>query len=148
MENFLIDILSDISNFALVIFGFCATLYTVIYSFILNKKDLLKELIEAIKNGEKVILHTQKEQNYIHYINKMRLFNKFIINCLWFSLLLYVCSLVVKYLKLYLLKIEIFEITIVGYLVYILLTLTISLFIIIAILINKSIVTYNKTTKI
>ena len=148
MEGFLTGILSDISNFALVIFGFCATLYTVIYSFILNKKDLLKELNESLKIGDKVVSHTQKEQNYILYIRKMRLFNKLIIACLWFSLFLYLSSLVVKYLKLYLLKIEIFEITIIGYLVYILLTLTISLFLLIAILINKSIKTYNKTTKV
>lgn len=148
METFLTGILSDISNFALVIFGFCSTLYTVIYSFILNKKDLLKELNETLKVGEKVISYTQKEQNYILYIRKMRLFNKFIIACLWFSLFLYLSSLIAKYLKLYVLKIEILGKTIEGYLVYILLILTLSLFLSIIILINKSIKTYNKTTKI
>lgn len=148
METFLTDILSDISNFALVIFGFCATLYTVIYSFILNKKDLLKELSESLKVGVKVISHTQKEQNYIHYIRKMRSFNKYIILCLWFSLFLYLFSLITKYFKLYNFKIEILGNSFEGFLVYILLFLTIGLFITIGILIKKSISTYDKTTKI
>ena len=148
METFLTGILSDVSNFALVIFGFCATLYTVIYSFILNKKDLLKELNESLKVGEKVVSHTQKEQNFILYIRKMRSFNKFIIGCLWYSLFLYLSSLFVKYLKLYLLEFNILGITIIGYFVWILLILSFSLFLTIVILLNKSIKTYNKTTKI
>lgn len=148
MDSLLTGILSDISNFALVIFGFCATLYTVIYSFILNKKDLLKEISEAIKTGEKVVLQTQKEQNYINYIRKMRTFNKYIIVCLWTSLIIYVFSLVVKYLRLYKLKIDFLDHEIEGYLVYLLLLFTICLFTIIVVLINRSIRTYNKTTNV
>lgn len=46
------NILGDIGNFSLVIFGFTATLFTVIYSFTINKRENLKEISDKIKNGE------------------------------------------------------------------------------------------------
>lgn len=50
MDNlgFLDSILSDIGNFALVIFGFTATLFTVLYSFILGRREQLKEVSDRI----------------------------------------------------------------------------------------------------
>lgn len=145
----LINILSDISNFALVIFGFCATLYTVIYSFILNKKESLNEITELIKLSEKVPLQTLKETSFKNYIIRMRRFNSYIIYCLWSSLIIYIASLIIKYFEFYKLILKINDTySINGYLVYMLLLLTIVLFISITILINRSIVTYNKTTKI
>lgn len=145
----LINILSDISNFALVIFGFCATLYTVIYSFILNKKESLNEITELIKLSEKVPLQTLKETSFKNYIIRMRIFNSYIIYCLWSSLIIYIASLIIKYFEFYKLSLKINDtFSIDGYLVYILLLLTTILFISIIILINRSIVTYNKTTKI
>lgn len=145
----LINILSDITNFALVIFGFCATLYTVIYSFILNKRELLVEISELIKLGEKVPLHTLKEVSYRNYILKMKKFNSYIILCLWSSLTIYVLSLIVKYFKFYELNLPLNDkIILNGYLVYILLIITLILFISIVILIRKSIVTYNRTTQV
>ncbi|GEM_PF-1940157 len=147
--NFLENILTDISNFTLVIFGFCATLYTVIYSFILTKKDSLNEIAELLKLGERVPLHTLKEISYSNYIIRMRRFNSYIIICLWSSLIIYTFSLLIKYFKLYKLPIkyegqQILE----GYLVYIILFFTILLFVIIVILILKSLGTYKSTTKI
>lgn len=143
------NILSDISNFALVIFGFCATLYTVIYSFVLNKKESLDEISELIKLGEKVPLHTLKEVSYRNYIMRMRKLNFYIILCLWFSLIIYVLSLIVKYFKFYELNLTANnEIILTGYLVYALLLITSILFLSIVILIRKSIIIYNKTTQI
>ena len=46
------NLLSDIGNFSLVVFGFTATLFTVIYSFIINKRENLKEISDKIKNGQ------------------------------------------------------------------------------------------------
>lgn len=147
--NCLENILSDISNFSLVIFGFCATLYTVIYSFILNKKDALSEISELLKLGNKVPLHTLKESTYINYIKRMRKFNRYIIICLWFSLGIYVLALIFKYFKLYNLELKLSDnIVISGYLVYVLLILTIFLFSQIVILIIRSLNIYNKSTKI
>lgn len=147
--NCLENILADISNFTLVIFGFCATLYTVIYSFILNKKDSLNEIVELLKLGEKVPLYTLKETSYSNYIIRMRKFNSYIIICLWSSLVIYTISLIIKYFKLYKWSIiyngqKILE----GYLVYIILFFTIILFILIVLLILKSLKTYKSTTKI
>ncbi len=144
-----INLLSDISNFALVIFGFCATLYTVIYSFILSKKESLNELNELIKLNIEVPLQTIKETSYKNYINRMRRFNFYIIYCLWCSLFIYITSLIIKYFKFYENKLEISDkIVVEGFLVYILLILTIILFLCIVLLIRKSIVTYNRTTKL
>lgn len=143
------NLLSDISNFALVIFGFCATLYTVVYSFVLNKKELLIEISEQIKLGEKVPLQTLKEISYRNYIIRMRKFNNYIIICLWSSLMLYVLTLIVKYFKLYELNLPInHKIIFKGYLVYVLLLIALILFVSIILIIRKSIITYNKTTKI
>lgn len=147
--NCLENILADISNFALVIFGFCATLYTVIYSFILNKKDSLNEIVELLKLGEKVPLHTLKETSYSNYITRMRKFNSYIIICLWSSLVIYTTSLIVKYFKLYKWSVKYNEQQILeGYLVYIILFFTIILFVVIVFLISKSLKTYKSTTKI
>lgn len=147
--NCLQNILADISNFALVIFGFCATLYTVIYSFILNKKESLNEIVELLKLGEKAPLYTLKETSYSNYIIRMRNFNSYIIICLWSSLIIYTLSLIIKYFKLYKLSVKYNEQQVLeGYLVYIILFFTILLFIIIVILILKSLRTYKSTTKI
>ncbi len=147
--DFLENILTDISNFSLVIFGFCATLYTVVYSFILNKKDSLSEIIELFKLGEKATLHTLKETSYTNYIIRMRKFNSYIIFCLWSSLIIYSLSLIIKYFNFYEYSIcynnkELLQ----GYLVYILLAFTVALFFSIVLLIIKSLKTYNQTTKI
>jgi hypothetical protein len=147
--DYLENILSDIANFSLVIFGFCATLYTVIYSFILNKKEALNELSELLKLGDKVALHSLKETSYTIYITRMRKFNLYIIICLWGSLGIYVLALIFKYFQLYKLSIKLTEELVVeSFLVYILLMVTIILFIAIVVLISKSLKTYNKTTKI
>jgi hypothetical protein len=147
--TFFENILADISNFALVIFGFCATLYTVIYSFILNKKESLNEIIELLKLGEKVTLHTLKETSYSNYISRMRKFNSYIILCLWSSLTIYTSSLIVKYFKLYKYSLRFNEKEILnGYIVYLLLFVTAFLFFSIIILIFKSLKTYKQTTKI
>ncbi|MET3035914.1 hypothetical protein ABXT08_07430 [Chryseobacterium sp. NRRL B-14859] len=143
------NILADITNFTLVIFGFCATLYTVIYSFVLNKRESLNEISELLKLGEKVPLHTLKETSYKNYILRMKKFNFYIIICLWFSLVMYVLALIVKYFKLYEYTLHIDNKDILkGYLVYILLAFTLILFISIVLLIRKSINIYNKATKI
>ena len=51
MNESFINILNDFLNLFLVIFGIAITLFTVIYSFIINKKDELNKVLESINNG-------------------------------------------------------------------------------------------------
>lgn len=146
--DFYNNLLSDISNFAIVVFGFCISLYTLLYSFILNKKEQLKEITDLKKSGERVTSYTYKETNYINYIKSMKSFNKYIIICLSISLPIYFFSLLIKYYKLYNLDIVLFNRKYEAYTVYLLLICSILLFIYIVILIVKSIKIYNQNTKI
>lgn len=90
------NILGDIGNFSLVIFGFSATLFTVFYSFILNKKEVLKELSNKIRIDNDPLL-SQMESNAILYIRKMKKMNIHVIISLFISLCVYVTSIIVKY---------------------------------------------------
>jgi hypothetical protein len=93
------NILSDIGNFSLVIFGFTATLFTVIYSFIINKRESLKEISDKIKNGEINPILSQRKSNALKYINTMKRINYHLIISLFSSLFLYIISIIFKYIS-------------------------------------------------
>ncbi|MDR0961956.1 MAG: hypothetical protein LBM62_05285 [Mediterranea sp.] len=67
--------LSDISNFHLVIFGIATTLFTVIYSFILNRHSELKDVSEKIKKEGRGTSLLCKESLYIGYIKRLKRVN-------------------------------------------------------------------------
>ena len=91
------EILSDIGNFSLVIFGFSVSLFTVIYSFIINKREYLKEYSDKIKSGNTDPLFFQKQNNAILYITTMKKLNIFLIISIFISLGIYICSIITKY---------------------------------------------------
>ena len=91
------SILSDIGNLVLVLFGFSATLFTVIYSFILSKREQLKEYSDKIKDGNKDILVLQRHSNAIKFINNFRSFNKHLIFTVIADLIIYICCMISKY---------------------------------------------------
>ncbi|TVZ22802.1 hypothetical protein JM84_1714 [Dokdonia sp. Hel_I_63] len=93
------DILSDIANISLVVFGFTATLFTVLYSFIINKRENLKEFNDRIKGGEVNPILGQRKSNAIKYISNLRQTNLHLICSIFFSLLIYTSSIIVKYLS-------------------------------------------------
>ena len=74
------DILSDLWNFHLVLIGISLSIFTLFYSFILNKRDELKTISEQIKNGEISPTLAQKERFAIKYISRLRKINT---NCLY-----------------------------------------------------------------
>jgi len=92
------DILSDIANFSLVVFGFTATLFTVLYSFIINKRENLKEFNDRIKGGEVNPILGQRISNALKYISNLRQMNLHLIFSLFFSLFIYASSISVKYI--------------------------------------------------
>ena len=68
-------ITTDISNFLLILMGIALSLFTLLYSFILSKKDQLLELSLLIKLGNKDPLLIQKQNNALRYIEKLKIFN-------------------------------------------------------------------------
>lgn len=142
------DLLSDISDFAIVVFGFCISLYTLLYSFILNKTDLLQDIAEEVKLGNLVVNKTQKETNYIRYIKRMRQINSYYIKCIWFSLIIYFLSLLVKYTEKILIEIKLDDIVYIINTAYILLSFAFILIIYIVLILINSIKIYNKNTTI
>lgn len=93
------SMLSDIGNFSLVIFGFTATLFTVIYSFIINKRENLKEISDKVKNGQIDPILSQRKSNALKYIRTMKRINFHLIISLVSSLTLYIFSLIFKYIQ-------------------------------------------------
>lgn len=80
MEASINDILSDLWNFHLVLIGISLSIFTLLYSFILTKRDELKTISEQIKNGDKSPTLLQKERFAIRYISRLKKFNT---NCLY-----------------------------------------------------------------
>jgi hypothetical protein len=134
------EILSDITNFSLVIFGFSATLFTVIYSFILNKREYLKELSDLIKNGNSDPLVSQRKTHTIQYITTMKKLNFQLIISLCLSLFIFSICIFSKYIK--------FTDVTNKYFVYFILLITIILFLQIINLIYNTIKRYLSETKI
>ena len=98
------EILSDVCNFQLVVFGIAVTLFTLLYSFIMNKRELLKNYNEDIKLGNASPVIYQKTNFSIIYINRLKKTNiHLIILCTtsfisylfsWFSLRFIDCSII------------------------------------------------------
>jgi hypothetical protein len=78
--SFINSCLSDLWNFHLVLIGISLSIFTLLYSFILNKRDELKAISEQIKSSGKNPTIEQKERFAISYIRRLRKFNA---NCLF-----------------------------------------------------------------
>ncbi len=90
--------LGDIGNLVLVIFGFSVTLFTVLYSFIIAKREQLVEYSDKIKNGNKNLVIHQRQSNAIKFIEKFRTFNKHLIFIILVDLLIYITCIIFKYI--------------------------------------------------
>lgn len=66
------NILNDLWNFHLVLFGIALSVFTLLYSFILSKRDQLKIISEQLKIGSKSPLLIQKESFAIKYILRLK----------------------------------------------------------------------------
>jgi hypothetical protein len=76
--EFINDILNDLWHFHLVLIGIALSIFTLLYSFILNKKDELKAISEQIKTeGAKTNpILVQKERFSANYIVRLKKINK------------------------------------------------------------------------
>jgi hypothetical protein len=92
------NLLGDIGSFVLVIFGFSVTLFTVLYSFIISKREQLKEYSDKIKAGEQDPLVYQRHSNAILFINSLKKFNRHLIIAIFIDFIVYLCCMFSKYL--------------------------------------------------
>jgi len=134
------NILGDIGNFSLVVFGFSATLFTVLYSFILTRRESLLEINERIKlnNGDPFL--SKKKSGALNYILRVKVINRNLIFVLFSSFVFYIVSIVLKYLSLTYIEKKYWVIALT------ILVMGTSIFVIYIIL--KTVKDYLKTTKI
>lgn len=66
------NILNDLWNFHLVLFGIALSLFTLLYSFILSKRDELRNISEQVKMGNNSPILTQKEVFAKKYITRLK----------------------------------------------------------------------------
>jgi ABC-type iron transport system FetAB permease component len=67
--------LNDIWNFQLMLFGLSVTLFTVIFSFVIAKRDELRAISDLIKSGDQTIITKPKEIFAKNYILKLKKIN-------------------------------------------------------------------------
>lgn len=91
------SLLGDIGNFVLVVFGFSVTLFTVLYSFILGKREQLKEFSDKIKNGSQDPLIHQRHSNAKKFIERFKRFNNHLIVTIFVDLIVYISCMFIKY---------------------------------------------------
>lgn len=87
-------LINDISNFNLAIFGIGITIFTVIYSFITNKKEYMNEITDIIISGKACPETKAKFKIAERYVQKQKKANKAIAIISIASLFIYVlCQL-------------------------------------------------------
>lgn len=87
-------LINDISSFNLAIFGIGITIFTVIYSFISNKKEYMNEIADVITSGKACPEIKAKYNIAENYIKKQKENNKAIALISIASLFIYVlCQL-------------------------------------------------------
>ncbi len=84
--------LSDISNINLVILGISITIFTVVYSFIVNKKQELKELTAKINITGGSPKESQIQHFILKYIRRYTELNKEFIRISIFSFTIFLAS--------------------------------------------------------
>lgn len=107
------NILNDITNFFLVVLGITITLFTVIYSFIINKRDELIKINEDINKGKSTPYIQQKRNFNLLYIKNFIKWNDHLIIVGIFSLLSFIICFITnrlitnEHIQLYLFNISI-----------------------------------------
>lgn len=73
--DFINKMLNDIWSFHLVLLGIALTIFTLLYSFILSKRDTLIDIVENINLTGTNPEIKRKEKNAINYIQNLRKVN-------------------------------------------------------------------------
>lgn len=107
------SILSDICNFQLVVFGFSISIFTLLFSLIMNKRDQLKIYSDYFKNGNSSPEINQKIAFSVSYITRLKKINKYLVIQIFLSFFLYLLSWFnLRIVNIYCLKLTLFYIVV------------------------------------
>ena len=81
---------NNIESFAIAIFGIGVTVFTVLFSFIGSKYDVIKELRDRISNGVASIEEQAQYKIAVRYVSRQRTINKYSIAVCIFSFILFI----------------------------------------------------------
>lgn len=92
LANWLLETVDtdNIESFAIAIFGIGVTVFTVLFSFIGSKYDIIKELRDKISKGVASIEEQAQYKIAIRYVSRQRNINKYSIAVCIFSFLLFI----------------------------------------------------------
>jgi ABC-type bacteriocin/lantibiotic exporter with double-glycine peptidase domain len=83
------NLLNDFWEFHLVLIGVYLSIFTLVYSLIIGKRQELKLMSEQIKKEGKSPLVNQKEHFAVDYIRRLKKLNKYIVVLLITSIVLF-----------------------------------------------------------
>ncbi len=84
------NILSELTNTNLVILGISITIFTVVYSFLVNKKMDLNKLTNKINNNQSNPFDNQQKYFALNYIKQFSKINEKLIHLIIASFLLFI----------------------------------------------------------
>jgi hypothetical protein len=91
------SLISDLGNLSFVLFGFSITLFTLLYSFIMQRRESLKENSDKIKSGNIDPLLRQRIKFAKTYITNMKRITKHLILTIIMELIDYLLCIIIKY---------------------------------------------------
>ena len=83
-------ILSELTNVNLVILGISITIFTVIYSFLVNKRGDLNNIISRINNSKSNPFDNQQRYFALNYIKQFTSVNKKLLHLIVLSFVLFI----------------------------------------------------------
>lgn len=96
-DETIINVFSDIANFNLSIFGISITVFTVLYAFLLSKKDYIRELNELIKQEKAPLYAVRRVSFALVHMRRWRSLNTHLAIIAFSSLFFYVINIIAKY---------------------------------------------------
>lgn len=93
-----LNIISDVTNFNLAVFGISITVFTVLYAFILNRRDSIREMNQAIKSGQASPSLIQKTSFFVSHIEAWKKLNRHVKSTSILSIIFFNIGIFSKYL--------------------------------------------------
>ena len=90
-------ILNDVSSFNLGMFGIAITVFTVLYAFILSRKDSLRILNDTVKQGDDSPFLKGRISLFLDHTLKWKRLNFHLKTIIVISLILYLFGIILKY---------------------------------------------------
>ncbi|GAB3721941.1 hypothetical protein GCM10028816_09360 [Spirosoma lituiforme] len=97
-DETIVNLFSDMSSLSFGIFSVAISIFTVLYAFILSRKDSLRELNDIIKTGNANPYLSHKVSIFIAHTNKWRAINKHMLVIIISSILIYALCIFFKYI--------------------------------------------------